>query len=113
MIHIVKNSSRVKAIESTDQPQNNLGRRGTSSRTPVNNSSPNRGRSTKRSREIENSPDQRRPFDAPAAPSLNLTDKNLPSTSSRNNERSMKNAVCQADQTEFYKVVKVSLFFEF
>ena len=113
MIHIVKNSSRVTAIESTDQTQNDLGRRGTSSRTPVNNSSPNRGRSTKRGREIENSPDQRRPFDPPAAPSLNLTDKNLPSTSSRNNERSMKNAVCQADQTEFYKVVKVSLFFEF
>ena len=97
MIHIVKNSSRVRAIESTDQTQNDLDRRGTSSRTPVNNSSP----------------DQTRPSDPPAAPSLNLSDKNLPSTSSRNNERSMKNAVCQADQTEFYKVVKVSLFFEF
>ena len=94
----------MRAIESTDQTQNDLGRPGTSSRTPGNNSSPNRTRSAKRNREIENSPDQRRPADPPAAPSLSLTDKNLPS---------MKNAVCQADQTEFYKVVKVSLFFEF
>ena len=94
----------MRAIESTDQTQNDLGRPGTSSRTPVNNSSPNRTRSAKRSREIENSPDQRRPRDPPDAPSLNLPEKNLPS---------MKNAVCQADQIEFYKVVKVSLFFEF
>ena len=65
---------------------------------------------------------------APALPSLNLSDKNLPSTSSstskklpddtvtspcRNKEPNMKNAECQADQTEFYKVVKVSLFFCF
>ena len=110
---ILKNSSRVKAIESTDQTQNDLGRPGTSSRRPVNNSSPNRTRSAKRRREIENSPDQIRPRDPPATPSLNLPDKNLPSSSSRNNERGMKNAVCQADQTEFYKVVKVFLFFEF
>ena len=85
-----------RAIESTDQTQNDLGRRGTSSRTPINNSSP----------------DQTRPSEPPAAPSLKLSDKNLPSTSSRNNERSMKNAECQADYKEFYKVVKVSLFFE-
>ena len=102
----------MRPIESTDQTQNDLGRSGTSPRTAVNNSSPKQARSAKRSREIENSPDQRRPRDPPAAPSLNLTDKNLPSSSSRNNEN-MKNAVCQADQTEFYKVVKVSLFFEF
>ena len=49
--------------------------------------------------------------DRPASPSLNLTDKNLCSTSSRNKEPNMKNAVCQADQTEFYKVVKVFLLF--
>ena len=37
-------------------------------------------------------------------PSLDLSDKNLPSTSPRNKEPNMKNAECQADQTEFYKV---------
>ena len=103
----------MRAIESTDETEDDRYRPGTSSQTPVDNFSPNHTQSAKRNGENENSPDQRRPLTSPAAPSLNLSDKNLPSTSSRNKEPNMKNAVCQADQTEFYKVVKVSLFFCF
>ena len=60
----------MSAIESTDQTQDDPDRPGTSSPTPVDNSSPNRTQSAKRNRENENSPDQRRPLNPPAGTSF-------------------------------------------